>query len=230
MAHVINTNVLSLNAQRNLRPSQDSRRPRCSGCRRACASTAPRTTLPVSRSQPVHDPDQRSEPGRRATPTTASRSPRRPKAPLDELDNNLQRIRELAVQSANATNSASTAPPSTRKSSSASRKSTASRRRPRSTARRCSTAASAPRRSRSARTSARRSRVNLTTGVRADQLGQIATATGTAVTSARAVGARPAWTHERSRNVPQHPTSAPARRVRGFRRNSSGPHAGRTAA
>ena len=52
MALTINTNVMSLNAQRNLSTVRrtSSRRP-CSACRPACASTARRTTPPASRSR-----------------------------------------------------------------------------------------------------------------------------------------------------------------------------------
>jgi len=44
MAQIINTNLMSLNAQRNLTSTQSVLRP-------VCASTAPRTTRPASRSR-----------------------------------------------------------------------------------------------------------------------------------------------------------------------------------
>ena len=79
--------------------------PRCSACPRACASTARRTTPPASRS-----------PSRMTTQinglTQAARNAndgislaQTTEGALQEVTNNLQRIRELAVQSANATNS-----------------------------------------------------------------------------------------------------------------------------
>ena len=56
--------------------------------------------------------DPRHEPGRSATPTTASRWRRPPKARSSEVTNMLQRMRELAVQSASAPIRPTTAPTS----------------------------------------------------------------------------------------------------------------------
>ncbi len=101
MAQTINTNIASLNAQRNLNTSQTAlvrlaaapvlgpaHQQRQRRCRRAGDFRA------------YDHPDSRPEPGRPATPTTAFPSPRPAEGALAEIGNNLQRIRELAVQSA----------------------------------------------------------------------------------------------------------------------------------
>ena len=105
MASTINTNVASLTAQRNL------------------ASARPAQHLHPA---PVVGPAHQQRQGRRrrpgdlerftsqirglnqacATPTTASRWRRRRKGALKSTGDILQRVRELSVQSANATNSA----------------------------------------------------------------------------------------------------------------------------
>ena len=159
MALMINTNAMSLNAQRNLTTSQgdlaQALQRLSSGLRinsakddAAGLAIASRMTTQINGLNP---PQRNANDGISLAQTT--------EGALQEVTNNLQRIRELAVQSANATNSlVGPRTRSTRKCSSAWRKSTASRCRPRSTARRCSTAPSAAPRSRSAPTSARRCR------------------------------------------------------------------------
>ena len=108
MSLMINTNLASLDAQRNQSRTQNDLHDRDrSACRRACASTAPRTTPPASPSPTASRRRSAASTRPPATPTTASRWRRRRKARSPRSSDNLQRIRELAVQSANATNSAS---------------------------------------------------------------------------------------------------------------------------
>ena len=158
MALVINTNVMSLNAQRNLSTSGSqlatSLQRLSSGLRinsakddaAGLAISSRMTTQINGLNQAVRNAND----GISLAQTTESA--------LQEVTNNLQRIRELAVQSANATNSDSDRAALDQEVRSAWRKSTVSPRRPRSTAARCWTVRSATRPSRSARTSARRSR------------------------------------------------------------------------
>lgn len=107
MASVVNTNVLSLNAQRNLSRSQNllstSLQRLSSGLRinsakddAAGLAIANRFTTQI---RGLNQAVRNANDGISLAQTTESA--------LDELTNNLQRIRELAVQSANATNSAS---------------------------------------------------------------------------------------------------------------------------
>src|SRR6185436_11265114 len=148
MPQVINTNVMSLNAQRNLTTSGSAMATaiqrlssglRINSAKDDAAGLAISTRM-TTQINGLNQAVRNSNDGISLAQTT--------EGALQEVTNNLQRIRELAVQSANATNS-------TRKCSSVSRKSSASRRRPRSTAARCSTAPSATRPSRSVRTSVR---------------------------------------------------------------------------
>lgn len=107
MPSIVNTNVLSLNAQRNLTRSQDtlatSLQRLSSGLRinsakddAAGLAIANRFTTQI---RGLNQAARNANDGISLAQTAESA--------LDELTNNLQRIRELAVQSANATNSAS---------------------------------------------------------------------------------------------------------------------------
>ena len=159
MALVINTNVMSLNAQRNLSTSGNqlatSLQRLSSGLRinsakddAAGLAISDRMTTQING---LNQAARNANDGISLAQTT--------EGALQEVTNNLQRIRELAVQSANATNSDSDRIALNQEVSSVSRKSTVSPARLRSTAARCSTARSAARPSRSARTSVRRSPV-----------------------------------------------------------------------
>ena len=107
MPSIVNTNVLSLNAQRNLSRSQEtlatSLQRLSSGLRinsakddAAGLAIANRFTTQI---RGLNQAARNANDGISLAQTAESA--------LDELTNNLQRIRELAVQSANATNSAS---------------------------------------------------------------------------------------------------------------------------
>jgi flagellin len=107
MAQVINTNVLSLNAQRNLTTSQSSLATalqRLSSGLRINSATDDAAGLAISDrftsqirglNQAVRNASDGISPAQTA------------ESALGELTNNLQRIREIAVQAANASNSAS---------------------------------------------------------------------------------------------------------------------------
>ena len=97
-------NIEAFNAHRQLdRHGRRSSRSPWSGSPPATGSTAPPTTRPASPSARSCAP--RSAASRRpsATPRTASRSSRRPRASLAEVHSMLQRVRELAVQYKNGT-------------------------------------------------------------------------------------------------------------------------------
>ena len=107
MAQVINTNVLSLNAQRNLTTSQSSLATalqRLSSGLRINSAKDDAAGLAISdrfttQIRGLNQAVRNSSDGISLAQTTESA--------LGELTNNLQRIREIAVQSANASNSAS---------------------------------------------------------------------------------------------------------------------------
>ena len=105
MAQVINTNVLSLNAQRNLTTSQSSLATalqRLSSGLRINSAKDDAAGLAISdrfttQIRGINQAVRNASDGISLAQTAESA--------LGELTNNLQRIRELAVQSANATNS-----------------------------------------------------------------------------------------------------------------------------
>ena len=107
MAQVINTNVLSLNAQRNLTTSQGALATsleRLSSGLRINSAKDDAAGLAISErfTTQIRGIDQavrNSNDGISLAQTS--------EGALQEIQNNLQRVRELAVQSANATNSAS---------------------------------------------------------------------------------------------------------------------------
>ena len=155
MALVINTNTMSLNAQRNLTSSASQ-----------LATSLQRLSSGLRINSAKDDAAGLAISERFTTQirglTQAARNAndgislaQTAEGALGEVQSNLQRIRELAVQSANATNSASDRVALDEEVQQRLRKSSASPRRPRSTARRFSTAPSAPPSSRSVPTSAR---------------------------------------------------------------------------
>src|SRR6187551_1490177 len=105
MAQVINTNVLSLNAQRNLTTSQSSLATalqRLSSGLRINSAKDDAAGLAISdrfttQINGLNVAARNANDGISLSQTT--------EGALQEVTNNLQRIRELAVQSANATNS-----------------------------------------------------------------------------------------------------------------------------
>ncbi len=107
MAQVINTNVLSLNAQRNLTTSQSALATslqRLSSGLRINSAKDDAAGLAISNRfttqiRGLNQAVRNASDGISLSQTAESA--------LGELTNNLQRIREIAVQSANATNSAS---------------------------------------------------------------------------------------------------------------------------
>src|SRR4029078_12058472 len=107
MPQVINTNVASLNAQRNLTTSQGqlaTALQRLSSGLRINSAKDDAAGMAISQRfttqiRGLNQAVRNANAGISLAQTAASA--------LDELTNNLQRIRELAVQSANATNSSS---------------------------------------------------------------------------------------------------------------------------
>ena len=107
MAQVINTNILSLNAQRNLSTSQSSMATalqRLSSGLRINSAKDDAAGLAISdrfttQIRGINQAVRNASDGISLAQTAESA--------LGELTNNLQRIREIAVQSANASNSAS---------------------------------------------------------------------------------------------------------------------------
>jgi flagellin len=183
MPSVINTNVLSLNAQRNLSKSDSSLATALqrlsSGLRinsakddAAGLAIANRFTTQI---RGLNQAVRNANDGISLAQTAESA--------LDELTNNLQRIRELAVQAANSTNSASDR---------AALDQEVQQRLAEVNRIASQTAFNGQKVLDGSFGSAQFQvganvgetiKVNLTTGVRADQLGQIATSTGTAVTA-----------------------------------------------
>ncbi len=158
MAQVINTNIASLNAQRNLNTSQSALQtslPRLSSGLRinsakddaAGLAIAERFTTQI---RGLNQAARNANDGISLAQTA--------EGALDEIANNLQRIRELAVQSRNATNSATDRQSLNAEALALKAEIDRVARQPRSTASSCSTASFTTQRSRSARTSARRSR------------------------------------------------------------------------
>ena len=183
MPSVVNTNVLSLNAQRNLSKSHDTLATALerlsSGLRinsakddAAGLAIASRFTTQI---RGLNQAVRNANDGISLSQTAESA--------LDELGNNLQRIRELGVQSANATNSASDRAALDQevqqRLSEINRIATQTSFNGQKVLDGSFGSALFQVGANVGETIA----INLTTGVRADQLGQIATATGTAVTS-----------------------------------------------
>src|ERR1700759_261091 len=107
MTQTINTNIASLNAQRNLNASQSSLATsltRLSSGLRINSAADDAAGLAISsrfttQINGLNQASRNANDGISLAQTTGGA--------LDEVTNNLQRIRELAVQSANGTNSAS---------------------------------------------------------------------------------------------------------------------------
>jgi flagellin len=183
MPSVVNTNVLSLNAQRNLTRSQDtlatSLQRLSSGLRinsakddAAGLAIANRFTTQI---RGLNQAARNANDGISLAQTAESA--------LDELTNNLQRIRELAVQSANATNSASDRAALDQE---VQQRIAEINRISSQTSFNGQKVLDGSFGSAAFQVGANVGEtisVNLTTGVRADQIGQIATSTGTAVTA-----------------------------------------------
>ncbi len=183
MASVVNTNVQSLNAQRNLQRSNNllstSLQRLSSGLRinsakddAAGLAIANRFTTQI---RGLNQAVRNANDGISLAQTAESA--------LDELTNNLQRIRELAVQSANATNSASdrTALDQEVQQRIAEINRIASQ--TSFNGQKVLDGSFGTAQFQVGANVGETISVNLTTGVRADQLGQIATQTGTAVTA-----------------------------------------------
>jgi flagellin len=182
MPSVVNTNVLSLNAQRNLSRSQDTLATALqrlsSGLRinsakddAAGLAIADRFTTQI---RGLNQAARNANDGISLAQTAESA--------LDELTNNLQRIRELAVQSANATNSASDR---TALDQEVQQRIAEINRLSSQTSFNGQKVLDGSFGTAAFQVGANVGEtisVNLTTGVRADQIGQIATGTGTAVT------------------------------------------------
>jgi flagellin len=182
MPSVVNTNVLSLNAQRNLSRSQDTLATALqrlsSGLRinsakddAAGLAIADRFTTQI---RGLNQAARNANDGISLAQTAESA--------LDELTNNLQRIRELAVQSANATNSASDR---TALDQEVQQRIAEINRLASQTSFNGQKVLDGSFGTAAFQVGANVGEtisVNLTTGVRADQIGQIATGTGTAVT------------------------------------------------
>ena len=152
MPQTINTNIASLNAQRNLNTSQDALATalqRLSSGLRINSAKDDAAGLAISErfTSQIRGLDQ----ARRNANDGISLA-QTAEGALQSAGDILQRIRELAVQSANATNSAGDRAALTRKCSSSHRNCSASRPRPSSMARSCWTEPSPPPCSRSART------------------------------------------------------------------------------
>ena len=100
----VNTNVEAFNAHRNLAQHVDRRcRSRWRSCRAACASTARRTTPPAWRSPRACAPRSAARRRPAATRQDGISLVQTAEGALNEMHSILQRVRELAVQSANGT-------------------------------------------------------------------------------------------------------------------------------
>ena len=104
---VINTNTSSLNAQRNLSASASglatSLQRLSSGLR---INSAKDDAAGLAIADRMNSQIRGNNVRQSATPMTASRWRKPPKAPCRKIGDSLQRMRELAIQSANSTNSA----------------------------------------------------------------------------------------------------------------------------
>ena len=183
MPVVINTNVLSLNAQRNLSRSDSTLATALqrlsSGLRinsakddAAGLAIANRFTTQI---RGLNQAVRNANDGISLAQTAESA--------LDELTNNLQRIRELAVQSANATNSASDRAALDQEVQQRLAEINRIATQTSFNGQKVLDGSFGTAQFQVGANVGETIAVNLTTGVRADQLGQIATATGTAVTA-----------------------------------------------
>ncbi len=183
MPSVVNTNVLSLNAQRNLSRSQGTLATALerlsSGLRinsakddAAGLAIADRFTTQI---RGLNQAVRNANDGISLSQTAESA--------LDELGNNLQRIRELAVQSANATNSASDRAALDQEVQQRLAEINRIASQTSFNGQKVLDGSFGTAQFQVGANVGETITVNLTTGVRADQLGQIATATGTAVTA-----------------------------------------------
>ena len=182
MPSVVNTNVLSLNAQRNLSRSQDTLATALqrlsSGLRinsakddAAGLAIADRFTTQI---RGLNQAARNANDGISLAQTAESA--------LDELTNNLQRIRELAVQSANATNSASDRAALDQEVQQRIAEINRISSQTSFNGQKVLDGSFGTAAFQVGANVGETISVNLTTGVRADQIGQIATGTGTAVT------------------------------------------------
>ena len=107
MSLSINTNIDSLIVQRNLNSSQGSLTSRWNACPRVCGSTRPPTTSPAT--PPTSACRARSTASCQAAQNTqeAVALVQTAQGALNDVEQMLQRMRELAVQLANGTNSKS---------------------------------------------------------------------------------------------------------------------------
>lgn len=183
MPSVVNTNVLSLNAQRNLTRSQDTLATALqrlsSGLRinsakddAAGLAIADRFTTQI---RGLNQAARNANDGISLAQTAESA--------LDELTNNLQRIRELAVQAANATNSASDRAALDQEVQQRIAEINRISSQTSFNGQKVLDGSFGTAAFQVGANVGETISVNLTTGVRADQIGQIATSTGTAVTS-----------------------------------------------
>jgi len=183
MPSIVNTNVLSLNAQRNLSRSDTSLTTALqrlsSGLRinsakddAAGLAIADRFTTQI---RGLNQAVRNANDGISLSQTAESA--------LDELGNNLQRIRELAVQSANATNSASDRAALDQEVQQRIAEINRIATQTSFNGQKVLDGSFGSAQFQVGANVGETITVNLTTGVRADQLGQIATATGTAVTA-----------------------------------------------
>ncbi|MEO8223647.1 MAG: flagellin [Gammaproteobacteria bacterium] len=183
MPSIVNTNVLSLNAQRNLSRSQGTLATALerlsSGLRinsakddAAGLAIADRFTTQI---RGLNQAVRNANDGISLSQTAESA--------LDELGNNLQRIRELAVQSANATNSASDRAALDQEVQQRLAEINRIASQTSFNGQKVLDGSFGTAQFQVGANVGETISVNLTTGVRADQLGQIATATGTAVTA-----------------------------------------------
>ncbi len=184
MPSVVNTNVLSLNAQRNLSRSDSTLSTALqrlsSGLRinsakddAAGLAIADRFTTQI---RGLNQAVRNANDGISLSQTAESA--------LDELGNNLQRIRELAVQAANATNSASDRAALDQEVQQRIAEINRIASQTSFNGQKVLDGSFGSAQFQVGANVGETINVNLTTGVRADQLGQIATATGTAVTNA----------------------------------------------
>jgi flagellin len=183
MPSVVNTNVLSLNAQRNLSRSDSTLATALqrlsSGLRinsakddAAGLAIADRFTTQI---RGLNQAVRNANDGISLSQTAESA--------LDELGNNLQRIRELAVQAANATNSASDRAALDQEVQQRLAEINRIASQTSFNGQKVLDGSFGSAQFQVGANVGETITVNLTTGVRADQLGQIATATGTAVTA-----------------------------------------------
>jgi flagellin len=182
MPAIVNTNVMSLNAQRNLTRSDSALATALqrlsSGLRinsakddAAGLAIAERFTTQI---RGLNQAVRNANDGISLSQTAESA--------LDELNNNLQRIRELAVQSANATNSASDRAALDQEVQQRIAEINRIATQTSFNGQKVLDGSFGNAQFQVGANVGEKISINLTTGVRADQIGQIATATGTAVT------------------------------------------------